>query len=645
MARSGSINTSGYNGRYLVFSWEVKSQSISSNTTTIEWVLYGAGESTVGFYQARNFKVTIDDAVVFSQTDRSTPLYNGTVVASGTHTFKHDSNGTKAFRVEVEAGIYTSAVNCRGSGSFALDSIPRASKLTAALGTLGTEQTLTITPGSATFKHRLTYKCGDVSGYIAGSATDYTTATSIKWTPPIGLAHENPTGSAVTITLTLYTYTSDGDYVGANVHITSCLIPSSVKPSCSITWEDVSGAYNRYGVCVQGISRLKITLAEQTAYSSPIEYRSISANGSKYNETEATTGVLMTTGSNVIKGTVQDQRGRTGSASTTLTVQAYSNPMITAMSVHRCDADGTENDQGEYIKATFSAKVTALPGGGNSAAYKLYYRPSTSAEATEVRLTQLANQLTVSNFSYIFKADSASSYVVTATVTDNHSSGSHTTNASTAFTLINWKASGTGIAFGKVSENENTFEVGLASEFYDDVCGRVMGLGALPAIPEYADLNDYTAPGCYAIASNAIASTISNMPIPYAGRLFVSASSGGSVSDDGLWQYREQRFVPYRYGSAVAIEYPALVRFFARNGTPEWTFDRWINEALKAYPIGSIHMRYDDKNPGDLFGGTWTQITARVLRAGSVGQIGTEGSIADGSGRTYIDIAVWRRTA
>ena len=56
-------------------------------------------------------------------------------------------------------------------------------------------------------------------------------------------------------------------------------------------------------------------------------------------------------------------------------------------------------------------------------------------------------------------------------------------------------------------------------------------------------------------------------------------------------------------------------------------------------------MRYDTKNPGTIYPGTtWTQITARVIRAGSSGSIGTEGNIAEGSGRTYIDVAVWRRT-
>jgi hypothetical protein len=129
-----------------------------------------------------------------------------------------------------------------------------------------------------------------------------------------------------------------------------------------------------------------------------------------------------------------------------------------------------------------------------------------------------------------------------------------------------------------------------------------------------------------------------------AGRLIVSNANGATMTGVNKWAYIEQRFIPNAYG-AIAEDAGAWVRHISAGGTDTLTFHAWINEALKAYPVGSIHMRYDTKNPADLFGGTWVQITARVLRAGSAGSIGAEGTIADGSGRTYIDIAVWRRTA
>lgn len=128
MASSGSFNTSAYGSgdyyRYLRFEWKVKSQSIANNTTTIEWTLKGAGGSTNSWVVSGNFQVVIDGVVVFSSATRIN-LYNGTVVASGTRTLSHNNLGNKSFSASAQAGIYTVAVNCSGSGSWALPQIPR----------------------------------------------------------------------------------------------------------------------------------------------------------------------------------------------------------------------------------------------------------------------------------------------------------------------------------------------------------------------------------------------------------------------------------------------------------------------------------------------------------------------------------------
>lgn len=133
MAASGTFKTSAYDGRYLLFSWEISSQSIANNSTTISWTLSGAGTSSVGYYKAGNFKVVIDGKTVYSSTTRIN-LYNGTVVASGTYTLAHNSDGTRTFKASAQAGIYTTAVNCTGSGSFTLTAIPRASTINSVSG-------------------------------------------------------------------------------------------------------------------------------------------------------------------------------------------------------------------------------------------------------------------------------------------------------------------------------------------------------------------------------------------------------------------------------------------------------------------------------------------------------------------------------
>lgn len=131
MASSGSFNTSDYDGRYLKFTWSVKSQSIANNSTTITWSLAGAGTGGSSWYKAGNFKVVINGSTVYSSTTRIN-LYNGTVVSSGTYTINHNSDGNKSFTASAQAGIYYVAVNCTGSGSWSLPQIIRQATITSA---------------------------------------------------------------------------------------------------------------------------------------------------------------------------------------------------------------------------------------------------------------------------------------------------------------------------------------------------------------------------------------------------------------------------------------------------------------------------------------------------------------------------------
>lgn len=130
MATSGSFTTSAYNSKkWLEFYWERTGYSIADNTTTIKWTLTGRGQS--GYHKAGNFKVVIDGETVYSSGTRI-ELYPGTVVASGTKTIKHNTDGTRSFSASAEAGIYYVAVNCTGSNSWSLDSLPRQATLSAA---------------------------------------------------------------------------------------------------------------------------------------------------------------------------------------------------------------------------------------------------------------------------------------------------------------------------------------------------------------------------------------------------------------------------------------------------------------------------------------------------------------------------------
>lgn len=122
MALTGSVSTSKYDGRYLKLSWTA-TQNIANNTSTIKWTLSAVGGNS-SWYATRNVTVTIDGDTVYTRSGR-VEQYTGTI-SSGSKTLTHNNTtGAKSFTVSVRAAIYTSSVNCTGSKTFTLDTIPR----------------------------------------------------------------------------------------------------------------------------------------------------------------------------------------------------------------------------------------------------------------------------------------------------------------------------------------------------------------------------------------------------------------------------------------------------------------------------------------------------------------------------------------
>ena len=464
MASSGSFTTSKYMNLSIMFEWSVKSQSIDGNSSVIAWSIKGyRTDGAIGMITCGNFTVTINGVTVYStgEYDR-VDVKNGTVVESGETTISHDSDGAKTFSAYVSAAIYERKVNSTGTQQFALPTIPRKSSLSASNGTLGTAQTLTVDKKSSSFTHTITYVCGKASGTVCTKSRN----TSITWTPPLELASQNTTGTSVSIKFTITTYNGNAD-IGLDTKTISCTIPASVKPSCSLAISDPTGFASEYGGYIKGLSKLEVIVTAESSYGSDIASYSTTANGTRYTKATFTTDVLKTAGSQSVVATVTDKRGRSGSDTETITVLNYTAPAVTSLSVRRCNADGTANDQGEYVKVTFSGKVTAL-GDKNIARYTVEYKKTTSSNYASETLTDYNDNFTVSNVNYIFPADSGSSYDVRVTIVDALTSSSKNTSASTGFTLMHWKADGTAVGIGKVAEKSYALDMGVSIELNDN---------------------------------------------------------------------------------------------------------------------------------------------------------------------------------
>lgn len=558
----------------ITISIDQNSQNVANNTSNVTVAVRASWTGGSHNHLAKSGWLKIDGVTYnFTSGFNTGNTTSGIqVLYSKTLTIKHNADGTKTLACSASYTSGVSSGTVGASASKVLTTIPRKSALSVSDGTLGTAQTLKITENDSSFAHKLYYTCGN-SGtvYILGSSSATSASLSTSWTPPLALSKQNANGITVTIKFTLDTY-SGSTLIGSNSYTKTFTIPESVKPTCSISVTDPTGIADRYGSMVKGLSKFKVVVTPTLAYDSAISSYKTTANGVTYTNAAFTTGFLNSSGSLVVTAKVTDKRARSGSDTESIQVLDYSIPTIIRLTVKRCDEDGTENDQGEYVQVTFSAAVSSL-NNLNSATYTLKYKRASDSEFIEVGLDEYSDAYSVTDGVYTFPADSGSSYNVEFYITDNHNTTKRTTTASTGFTLMHWNKEGNGIGIGKIAESQDLFDIGLPTRFNAPVYGKVLGMDRLPAIPSNSDFNDYMEPGCYAVQSNAIAETCANIPINRAGRLEVWSATGEGVRIE-QWSYLRQRFIPYNSTNAV------WERDVARGPDNIWKYYDWWRNSL-----------------------------------------------------------------
>ena len=506
MALSGSKSISVTSYDTLQFNWSQSSQSTANNTTTIAWSLKLVAGSSGKIISSvsKSWSVTVN-GTKYSGTNSVAIGNNETkTLASGTTTITHESDGSKVFSYsfsqQFDITFSGTWIGTRsGSGTGTLDTIARKSTLSVADGTLGTAQTLTISEKVSSFEHKLTYSCGTASGYILGSETGTATYNSTSWTPPLSLASQNTTGKTVSVKFTLYTYKSGGEtLVGSNTYTKTFTIPN--KLSCSFTVSDAKGYSSTYGKYIKGLSQFNIKVTPNISNSySPIASYSVTANDTIYTKAEFTTDILKKSGTLTISAKVTDQRGDSYTATQTVNVQDYTAPTVSKLTVNRCNSDGTVNDQGSYIKVTYSGAITPLENNKNTAQYQLQYKKTT---ATSYTTSNLSTAYTVTDGTKVFSAETGSSYDVRIVATDKFSSYTRSTTASSAFTIMHFNASGNGMGLGKVSEFAG-LDIGFTIRPY--------GGYLQPVLEDGVDLDTLTKPNTYTL-KNAVSANYGNRP-------------------------------------------------------------------------------------------------------------------------------------
>lgn len=339
MATSGTFKTSAYEGACLQFDWTLKSQSVANNQSVISWTLKGAGIKSGYWYMAGPFKCTVNGIVVY-QSNTRIKLYTGTVVASGELAIGHDTNGSKTFSAYAECAIYTSAVNCKGSGSWSLPDIGRASQ--PSLNTwpnnspdfnIGDTIVVHMNRKSTVFTHTVVLKLGSYSYTVGTGVTDNITLDTDRIAS--NLYAQMPNSNSMTGEIVVTTY-SESTVIGTS----SCAIIAHVvnsNPTFDVSYEDSNSktvaitSDNQY--IIRNNSTLKISVSNAQALNSAT-LKSITAvvNGNAYTGTlNDSTGVVNVGTVNIssdAKMTVKltDSRGNEGIREITVLVYDWTLP-------------------------------------------------------------------------------------------------------------------------------------------------------------------------------------------------------------------------------------------------------------------------------------------------------------------------------
>ena len=339
MATSGTFKTSAYDGACLQFDWMLKNQNIVNNQSVITWTLKGAGIKSGYWYMAGPFKCVINGTTVY-QSNTRIKLYTGTVVASGELAIGHETNGSKSFSAYAECAIYTSAVNCKGSGSWSLPDIGRASQ--PSLNTwpnnspnfnIGDTIVVHMNRKSTVFTHTVVLKLGSYSYTIGTGVTDNISLNTDKIAS--SLYAQMPNSNEMTGEIVVTTYSGS-----AVIGTSSCTIIAHVvnsNPTFNVEYEDSNSKTvaitenNQY--IIRNNSTLKISISNAQALNSAT-LKTITAviNGNAYTGTlNGSTGVVNVGTINIssdAKATVKltDSRGNEGIMEITVLVYDWTLP-------------------------------------------------------------------------------------------------------------------------------------------------------------------------------------------------------------------------------------------------------------------------------------------------------------------------------
>jgi hypothetical protein len=450
-----TITGSCDNSRYtLTCEWS-STQNVSANSSTVTAIVYlnGNGYTTTSSY----WTCVINGTTVTS--NKSASIGGKTELGRRTWTVSHDSSGKCSVPISFSysnglssAGTYTTKSGS-GSSTVSLPTIPRVSSFTLNKTSceFGQEVTVTISKASSSFTHDIHYKLGSINVPLVGSIT----GTSYKFTPALTDMSELPNATSGTVTITVYTKNGN-TIIGSASKTLTVTVPSSVVPTVGIS---IAANNTLNGTNISNKTTFTVKpINAKGVYGSTIKSYTISGEGLSTTSSSGGTSKTMNSGKYTYTVKVTDSRGRTGSASQTVTVHSYDKPTL-SFTPYRADVGGTPQDNGEYIYSNLNYTISnPNNGNANTKKYRLLKKTANSSTWSTVQdWVDLPNYQGTTSISFGGGFSILSSYDVQVEIKDTYNTTSLKYRMGTANAVFNIEEDGVGI--GKIWE-QGALDVG-----------------------------------------------------------------------------------------------------------------------------------------------------------------------------------------
>ena len=322
---------------------------------------------------------------------------------------------------------------------------------------MGTQVTLYTNRQSSAATHTLRYSFFSVNQTIATGVAD-----SCAWTPPVSLAAQIPNAASGWGTLLCDTYVN-GKLVSTKSCTFTLRVPASVAPTISgvSIAEATAGIAAQFGAYVRTRSTLAVSIAASGAQGSTVSSCRTTLDGVTYTGASFTSNTLNTAGSLTLTVTVADSRGRTASATRTISVVDYSPPSLTKFTAERCNSSGTAPQMdGTRVRVSVGGSVSPV-GTKNAISCTVYYKASSASAWTQAAaITPSSYSVNTTNLLLPQTFNALSSYDLKVRLQDSFYYIEQTVSIGTKQVMMDFYKDGSGVAFGKVAETPGAVEFG-----------------------------------------------------------------------------------------------------------------------------------------------------------------------------------------